>query len=258
MRGRRLRRDPTPLRSTPVTSPSGASGYARDLPAGARPRPLTAIVRVAEKDLRTDLRARNSLQAALFFAVAAVLLFSFALGPERPQLGAAAPGLVWIGSAFAAVFALGRSFAAERDAGTLETLLLFPVAREALFLGKLLANAAAVLVLTLVALGFMFVLYALPAPADPARLAAALVLGVLGLAAAGVFYGALSVRLAVREAFLPVLVLPLVLPLVIAASRGTAEALAGGPPGPWLGLLLVFDAVVVTAATLLFRYLVES
>lgn len=220
---------------------------------------VRAVVLVAEKDLRSELRARSFLQAALFFALSAVLVFSFALGPDRPQLVTVAPGLLWIAASFAAVFALGRSFAAERDGDTLDLLLGLPVAREAIFLGKLLANLAGVLALTALSLALMFVLYGLPAPADGGRLAAAVVLGSLGLSAAGTFYGALSVRLSVREAFLPMLVLPLVIPLVIAASRATAVALSGGQGGaPWTGLLAVFDGVLVAAATALFRYLVEG
>lgn len=228
---------------------------------GSRPllAQISPALRVAEKDLLTELRTRSFAQAALFFAVAAVLVFSFALGPERPQLRLVAPGLLWVTAAFAAVFALGRAFAAERDAGTLDALLLLPVAREALFLGKLLANLAVVLVLTALSLALMFLLYGLPAPADPLRLTAVVVLGSLGLSTAGTFYGALSVQLAVREAFLPMLVLPLVVPLVIAGSRATALALGGGGAGqPWLGLLAVFDAVLLTSATVLFRYVVEG
>lgn len=219
---------------------------------------VRGALRLAEKDILVELRTRSFAQAAVFFAVAVVLVFSFALGPERPQLRLVAPGLLWVAATFAAVFALGRAFAAERDAGTLDTLLLFPVSREALFLGKLLANVAVVLVLAVLSLGLMFLLYGLPVPADPLRLLAAVALGSLGLSTAGTFYGALSVRLKVREAFLPMLVLPLVVPLVIAASRATALALDGGAGQSWLSLLLVFDAVVLAATTVLFRYVVES
>lgn len=213
---------------------------------------------LAAKDLRSELRARSFLQAALFFAATAVLVFSFALGPDRPQLTAISPGLLWVAASFAAVFALGRSFAAERDAGTLEDLLRLPVPREALFLGKVLASVAVLVPLTAAALALMVVLYGLPAPAHPATLAAVLVLGSVGLAAAGTFYGALSAQLSTREAFLPIFVLPVVIPLVIAASRATAFALfAEGGDAPWLGLLVAFDAVLLASTTALFRYVVE-
>jgi heme exporter protein B len=245
-----------------VLSPAGTKTEAaprrRPPAAGGLGRAALTILLVAEKDVRSELRARSFAQAALLFAVVAVLVFSFALGPDRPRLQDVAPGLLWIAASFAAVFALGRSFAAERDGDTLETLLVLPVPREALFLGKLLANLAAVLALTSVALGLMFLLYGLPAPSDTARLAAAVPLGALGLATAGTFYGALSVRLAVREAFLPMLMLPIIVPLVIAASRATALALEGGSGEPWLGLLVAFDAVLLTTATVLFRYLAEE
>jgi heme exporter protein B len=216
-------------------------------------------VLVVDKDLRSELRARSFLQAALSFAATAVLVFSFALGPERAQLRLVAPGLLWVAASFAAVFALGRSFAAERDAGTLEGLLLFPVPREALFLGKTLANLAMLLPLTAAALLLMFLLYGLPAPVSPLPLIAVLVLGSAGLSTAGTFYGALSAQLSVREAFLPILVLPVVVPLIVTASRATAAALTGiGPGVPWVSLLAAFDAVLLAATAALFRHVVES
>lgn len=228
-------------------------------PRAQRARALAVVVLLADKDLRSELRARSFLQAAVSFAVTVVLVFSFALGPQRAQLTVVTPGLLWVAAAFAAVFAIGRSFAAERDAGTLEGLLLYPVAREALFIGKALANLVTLLALVAGALLLMFLLYGLPAPAHPPALAAVVVLGSLGLATAGTFYGALSAQLAVREAFLPILVLPVVIPLVVAASRATADALTGGAGGaPWLSLLVAFDAVLLAVATALFRHVVEG
>lgn len=239
--------------------PAGAVPLARLGARGPAAAGLAAVGLVAGKDLRSEVRARSFLQAAVSFAATAVLVFSFALGPQQAQLTVVAPGLLWVTAAFAAVFALGRSFAAERDAGTLESLLLYPVPREALFLGKALANLAMLLPLAAGALLLMLLLYGMPAPADPARLAAVLALGSVGLAATGTFYGALSAQLAVREAFLPILVLPVVIPLILACSRATAAALTGiGQGVPWLGLLVAFDAVVLAAATVLFRHVVEG
>jgi len=140
---------------------------------------------------------------------------------------------------------------------TLETLLLYPVPREALFLGKLAASFAVLLVVAVAALGLMAVLYTLPWPERPGLLLAALLLGALGLALAGTFYGAVSAQLRAREALVPMLLLPVLVPLVIAAAQLTESALAGGGSS-WLQVLAVFDLLLLVLSLAVFPYLFEE
>lgn len=218
---------------------------------------LRASLLVAEKDLRSEARTRTVLQGVGFYAALAALLFSFALGPDAETLRRFAPGLLWLSVALASLLAVGRSFASEREQGTLETLLLYPVPREALFLGKLAASFAVLLVVAVAALGLMAVLYTLPWPERPGLLLAALLLGALGLALAGTFYGAVSAQLRAREALVPMLLLPVLVPLVIAAAQVTESALAGGGSS-WLQVLAVFDLLLLVLSLAVFPYLFEE
>ena len=218
---------------------------------------LRATLLVAANDVRSEARTRTVLQGVPFYAALATLLFSFALGPDTETLRQFAPGLLWLVLALASLLAVSRTFASEREAGTLETLLLYPVAREALFLGKLLATFALLLAVAVLALALMAALYTLPWPESPALLAAALLLGSLGLALAGTFYGAVSAQLRAREALLPLLLLPVLVPLVIAATEATDAAFVGGGAS-WLQVRGVFDAVVLAAALAVFPFLVEE
>ncbi|MHB1242158.1 MAG: heme exporter protein CcmB [Gaiellaceae bacterium] len=218
---------------------------------------LRASLLVAEKDLRSEARTRTVLQGVGFYAALAALLFSFALGPDAETLRRFAPGLLWLSVALASLLAVGRSFASEREQGTLETLLLYPVPREALFLGKLAASFAVLLVVAVAALGLMAVLYTLPWPERPGLLLAALLLGALGLALAGTFYGAVSAQLRAREALVPMLLLPVLVPLVIAAAQLTESALAGGGSS-WLQVLAVFDLLLLVLSLAVFPYLFEE
>lgn len=193
-----------------------------------------AALVVAGKDLRAEARTRSVAQGVGFYAALAVLLFSFALGPDSETLRRFAPGLLWLAVALASLLAVERSFASERELGTLETLLLYPVAREALFLGKLLASFLVLLVVAGLALLLMAVLYTLPWPDGLGLLLAALVLGSIGLALAGTFYGALAAQLRAREALVPMLLLPVLVPLVIAATEVTDAALSGSSGGSWV------------------------
>lgn len=218
---------------------------------------LRATLLVAARDLRSEARTRTVLQGVAFYAALAALLFSFALGPDTETLRRFAPGLLWLALVLTSLLAVGRSFASEREAGTLETLLLYPVAREALFLGKLLATFAVLLVVAVLALALMTALYTLPWPDDLPLLAAAVVLGSLGLALAGTFYGAVSSQLRAREALVPMLLLPVLVPLLIAAAQVTESALAGGS-GSWLQVLAVFDLVLLVLTLAVFQYVFEQ
>lgn len=220
-------------------------------------RTLRAGLLVTEKDLRAEARTRTVLQGVGFYAALAALLFSFALGPDSETLRRFAPGLLWLSVALASLLAVGRSFASEREHGTLETLLLYPVPREALFLGKLAASFAVLLVVATATLALMVVLYTLPWPERPGLLLAALLLGSLGLALAGTFYGAVSAQLRSREALVPMLLLPVLVPLVIAAAQVTESALAGGS-GSWLQVLAVFDLVLLVLTLAVFPYVFEQ
>jgi heme exporter protein B len=218
---------------------------------------LRSALILAARDLRSEARTRTVLQGVLVYAALAALLFSFALGPDTETLRRFAPGLLWLALALASLLAMSRSFASEREAGTLETLLLYPVAREALFLGKLLATFALLLAVALLALGLMAALYTLRWPERPALLAAAILLGTLGLALAGTFYGAVSAQLRAREALLPLLLLPVLVPLVIAATEATDAAFTGAGAGG-LQVLAAFDAVVAATALAVFPALFEE
>lgn len=219
---------------------------------------LHVALLVATKDLRAELRSRAVVQGLAFYAGLAVLLFSFAVGADSATLRGLAPGLLWLAVALASLLAVGRPFAAEREAGTLETLLLFPVPREAILLGKLLASFALMLVVAGSALAAISVLYALPFPEDVALLLVGVPLGALGVAAVGVFYGAVGANLRAREALLPMLLLPLLVPLLIATTNVTAAAFEGGGGLRWLELLAVFDAVVLASVFAVFPAVIDQ
>lgn len=226
--------------------------------AGSLADGLRPLLLIAAKDLRAESRSRTVVQGVVFYAVLAVLLFSFAIGPDEVTLRRFAPGLLWLAVSLASLLALARPFAAERDQGTLEGLLLFPVAREVLFLGKLAASFVLMLAVASIATVLMLVLYGLPAPRSAAPLAAGLLLGALGLAIFGTFYGALGAQLQAREALIPMLLLPGLVPLLISATQVTAASLGGGAAGRWLMLLAAFDAVSLVLSMVVFPYLIDA
>jgi heme exporter protein B len=221
---------------------------------------LRQTVAVAAKDLRVELRGRYAIGAVLPFAGTLLVAFGLSLGPDRTLLQRTAPGLLWLAVLFAAVLASRRAYEGEAEDGAMEGLLLAPVDKAAVYLGKAAAVAAQLLVLEAVVVALVSALFSLSLAGDLPALAGGFILGTIGLAGIGALFGALDVSAKAREAVFPLLVLPLATPVLVAGVKATAFATAGrgGEAGQWLGLLGAFDLVIVAAGTLVYGYLLED
>jgi len=215
---------------------------------------------IAAKDLRMEMRGRSAVSTVLPFAVTMLLAFGFALGPDRLLLAQIAPALLWLAALFASVELCHRSYQHEGANGALEGLLLSPVDKGAVYLGKAAAAFVQLIVLLVVTAGIVGVLFGLPVGRAPALLLLTAVLGIAGLSTLGSLLGLLSVRSRTRQAALPVLVLPLVSPVIIAATRATADLTQGTTAGisGWLSLLVAFDAAFLAAGYVVFGHLLED
>ena len=221
---------------------------------------LRQALAVASKDLRIELRGRHAAAVVLPFACTQLVAFGLSLGPGRTLLEATAPALLWLAVLFSAVLAFRGTYEAEGEDGALEGLLLAPVDRAAVFAGKAAAVVAQLLALEVVVVLLTAVLFGVSSAGSPLELAAALALGTVGLAAVGSLFGVLTEAARAREAVFPLLVLPVTIPVLVAGVRATALVQAGHPAdaASWLGLLLVFDVVFLSAGALLFGQLLED
>ncbi len=214
---------------------------------------------VAGKDLRVEARSRVAVNQVVPFAVLVLVLFAFALGPDRRVLSQATAGLLWVAVLFSAVLAVQRSFALEAADSARDGLRLSGLDPAGIFLGKAGAVAAQLLVLELILAGATVVLY-------DARLHGALLLvatslaATAGLAAAGTVYAALAAGLRVRETLLPLLLMPVVAPVLLAATKAWQAGLAGVPSDGerWLEMLCVFAVIYVTLGLVTFGALLEE
>ncbi len=207
---------------------------------------------VMQKDLRVETRSWEMVSTTLFFAVSCVLVFSFAFVREGRAIDGAAAGILWIAVAFSGTLALGRAFERERYQDAMRGLLMAPVERSAVYVGKLLGIVllmATVEVVVVVAIAFTF---RAPLFAYPGYLAALLVTGTIGFASVGTLFAAMLLRTRSRGVLLPILLYPVTFPVLIAGVGGTV-ALMGSDPNLdlarfWASLLLFFDAVFLTLA----------
>jgi len=208
---------------------------------------------ILRKDLTVEVRSGEVAYTTLFFAVSCILIFAFALVRDgrAPEDGAA--GLLWIAIAFAGTLALGRTFERERQAETLRALLMAPVARPAVYVGKLLGIVALLAGVEAVLVPLVALLFEARAMlAHPVWLAGILAAGTLGFASVGTLFAAMLIRARTRDVLLPVLLYPVIVPVMIAAVRGTAVLLQpefdAQVAAFWLALLVTFDVVFVTLA----------
>lgn len=220
---------------------------------------LAAVFAVLVKDLRTELRSRELVSSMALFALLSILIFSFALELNRLARQEAIGGVLWVTVAFASIIGLNRSLASERDQGNLDAMLLAPIARSAVFFGKLAGNFVFTLAVGLILLPLLTVLFNLNL-AQP-WLLAVLVLGVLGFSTVGTLLATMTVQTRAREALLPIVMLPVALPVLLSAVRATTAILNGAPLEDWIAwpqILVVVNLIYLTLCYLLFDYVIED
>lgn len=220
---------------------------------------MREILLVAAKDLRIERRSRIGLAQVLPFSLLVLLLFAFALDPDRGVLQAATPGLFWVTVLFSAVLALQRNFGIEAEDGIMDALRLSGLAPSSIYLGKVLALIVQLFALEAVLGVGVTVFYNTRFTGVPLLVAIA-VTTTVGIAASGAIYGALAARLRSRDTLLPLLILPLLAPVLISATRGSEIALRGesGTGWSWAGLLGLFACAYLIVGAILFSPLLED
>jgi heme exporter protein B len=203
---------------------------------------------LARKDLLLELRARDTLPAMLLFVIAVLVVFHFAL-PTKASSDASL-GLLWVAILFTALLGLGRSFVAEREQGVLDGLVLAPSDRSAIWVGKVVATLAFLVVAEVVALPA----FALFFTSIDASTIAAVALADVGICAVGTVLAAMAVAGRARELLLPLLFLPLAIPIVV----GGVGASVVDDPARYLGFLALYDAVFAIISWASFEYVVTE
>jgi heme exporter protein B len=221
-----------------------------------------AVGALLRKDLRLELRTRESVPAMVLFSLGTFVLFHFALHQDTVD-GDLAAGILWVTLLFAAVLGINRLFVAEREEGGFDGFLLAPVDRTALFVAKATLLFAFLVAVEVAVVAAFSILLLGPSPwgALPGLLVV-LLLADAGLAVIGTLVGALAVQTRARDLLVPLLAIPLSLPLVIAGSRATSPLLAAGGAGAlevrWLAILGLYDLVFGLLAYAIFDFLLEE
>jgi heme exporter protein B len=212
------------------------------------------------KDLLLEFRSRDIIISVLVFGLLVVVVFNFALNVTPRLVTDLAPGILWVAFAFSGTLAMNRAFVREKEQGGLEGLILTPVSRDAIFLGKALAGFLFMLMVEAALLPVFAALMGFSA--FSLTLVLTIVLATLGFATVGTLFSAIAVQTRSREIMLPVLFFPIILPVLIGAVEATTQAIGGAAGGVgvsrWLPLIAVFDALFLVICPWVFAFVVEE
>lgn len=222
---------------------------------------LRGIAAILWKDLAAEARSKELISAMLVFSLLSVIAFNFALELDKNNRATVISGVLWVTFVYAGTLGLNRSMAMEQDRGSMEGLLLAPVARTVIYFGKMLGNIIFMALVEIILIPIFVALFNAPMFNWGVLLTAAL--GTLGYAAVGTLLAAMAVRTRAREVMLPILLLPIAIPVLLAAVKATAGFLQPGVVPleeitPWLNLLVAYDVIFLAVAYMVFDYVVEE
>ncbi|ELY64008.1 heme exporter protein CcmB [Natronococcus jeotgali] len=225
----------------------GIAGYGR------------VVLEVTRKDLLIELRSKHVLNTAVVFALLVVVIFAFSFARSFTDVGVVGSGALWIAFVFAGTFGVSQSAATEVEYAGLDGLLLVPVDRSAIYVGKVVSNtvfttgvAFVTLCCTVVFLGFSVALETVPV------LLVVFLLAAFGFTSTGVLIATITARARLRELLLPLLLVPLVVPVLLAGVELTRMLTEGHLSWQWFQLLLVYDGLLFLTGVATFEYVVEG
>ncbi len=223
---------------------------------------LGQIYTIAAKDLRAELRTKESVNASISFSLVILLLFSFAFDPGDDEVRNLSGGLLWIVFAFAGTLILNRSFARELPNDCLDALIASPLPGSALFLGKSAANFLLLLFVECLCLPVFGIFYNVQWTKHLGQLFLVSALATWALTVIGTMFSALTVNLRLRELMLPVLVYPMMIPPLMAAMILTTILVNGevvqGDNLIWVRVLVGFDIIFTLLAATLVEFVLEG
>ncbi len=223
------------------------------MPVGDYARVVWAII---AKDAMVEWRTKTAFLSAMVFAILVLSILFFARDPTAVSSLDVAPGALWVTFTFAAMVGLNRAFLLERENGAMDGMLLTPIPRTAIFVGKMGGNLLFVALVEAISIPLFILFYNVSLAGRLPQLILVTAMATVAFVAVGTLLSAMVVRTRFAELMLPVLLLPFLIPPVVSAVQVTARILAGRPLSemmPWLKLLAGFDIVFCVLAVLLFE-----
>jgi len=220
---------------------------------------LAVIWAIGRKDLLLETRNKDIIVAVSAFALLVLMVFTFAIDINQVNAKLTGPGILWASIAFAGVTGLNRAFALELEGNTLEALMLAPISRDLIYVGKMFGNFLFLTASQIIVVPIFAVLFNLAVLRWEMLIIS--LLTTIGFSAIGTLFAAMSMRVRAREVMLPLLFLPVVTPLIMAAVESTSHVVNDGSwpeIAQWIQLALAFDIAFIVISAFIFQQILED
>ncbi|MDP7674852.1 MAG: heme exporter protein CcmB [Dehalococcoidia bacterium] len=220
---------------------------------------LAVIWAIGRKDLLLETRNKDIIVAVSAFALLVLMVFTFAIDINQINAKLTGPGILWASIAFAGVTGLNRAFALELEGNTLEALMLAPISRDLIYVGKMFGNFLFLTASQIIVIPIFAVLFNLAVLRWEILVIS--LLTTIGFSAIGTLFAAMSMRVRAREVMLPLLFLPVVTPLIMAAVESTSHVVNDGSwpeIAQWIQLALAFDIAFIVISAFIFQQILED
>ena len=217
---------------------------------------LGVVWAIVVKDATVEWRTKTAFMSAVVFAILVLSILYFARDPTAVSSMDIAPGALWVTFTFAAMVGLNRAFLLERENQAIDGMLLTPVPRTAIFVGKMSGNLLFVGFVELISVPLFVLFYNVSLAGRLPQLLAVTAMATVAFVAVGTLLSAMVVRTRFAELMLPILLLPFLIPPVVGAVQLTSRILAARPASElmgWFKLLAAFDIVFCVLAILLYE-----
>ncbi|MCP4423706.1 MAG: hypothetical protein GY803_04355 [Chloroflexi bacterium] len=221
----------------------------------------SSVWAIVWKDMQIEKHTRQIISVMIMFSLVTVIMFNFALEANLDAARNVATGLLWATIILAGTLGLNRSLGIERENQTMEAILMAPIERSAIYLGKVISTTLFTLIVEAILVLLFLVFFNKPFLRP--QVLGLLFLGTVGYMAAGVLVTSMTIQTRTREVLLPVLLLPLSLPLVLPASMAVAAFMfpqlpTWGDIQSMIALILIYDLLMLTTGFMTYHYIVES
>ncbi|NIS71293.1 MAG: ABC transporter permease [Proteobacteria bacterium] len=222
---------------------------------------LSKVRTIVWKDFTHEFRSKEMLISMCVFAFLVIIIFNFAFPPGVEEVDWVIPGILWVAFLFSGLLGMGRSFGAEKDKGSLQGLMLCPVERGTIYVGKMVGNFVFMSMMEAFTLVIFTVLFNVDLLPVLLPLILVIVLGTFGFTVVGTIFSAMSANTRARDVMLSLLVFPIAVPLIIASIKATGKILDGKSLSEiysWLKILVAFDLTFILVSYLTFEFVLEE
>ncbi|MCH8029410.1 MAG: heme exporter protein CcmB [Candidatus Dadabacteria bacterium] len=222
---------------------------------------MNKVTAIIWKDIITELRTKEMFTSMFIFALVILVIFNFAFGFSADITPQASSAILWVAFSFAGMLGLGRSFALEMEGNAMLGLLLTPVDRSLIYLGKMIGNVLFMFIVEIIVLPLFVLFFNINVFEHAPSLLLTLALGTVGFVSVGTLFSAMAANTRLREVLLPLLLFPIVIPVIASSVKLTEAVLSGGgltEASGSLKVLVAFDIIFVTTSAIVFEYIVED